>query len=130
LSNSKSWFWGTPKQSAYTGWFDALISGILIGAGIATILIPRWIMEGIVARHPTVVINPEPYAIVHLLGAFSIMIGTLFSIIGIYAIYRSQKTVVSQTQIAMEKKFCRYCGTENKKDAVFCEKCGKKISEG
>lgn len=26
-----------------------------------------------------------------------------------------------------EKKFCRYCGVENKIDAVFCEKCGKKI---
>jgi hypothetical protein len=27
-----------------------------------------------------------------------------------------------------EKKFCRYCGTENKTDAVFCEKCGKRIA--
>ena len=26
-----------------------------------------------------------------------------------------------------EKKFCRYCGAENKTDADFCEKCGKKI---
>lgn len=26
-----------------------------------------------------------------------------------------------------EEKFCRYCGAENKTDAVFCEKCGKKI---
>jgi hypothetical protein len=26
-----------------------------------------------------------------------------------------------------DKKFCRYCGTENKTDTVFCEKCGKKI---
>lgn len=26
-----------------------------------------------------------------------------------------------------EKKFCRYCGAENKTDAVFCEKCGKNI---
>jgi len=25
-----------------------------------------------------------------------------------------------------EKKFCRYCGAENKTDADFCEKCGKK----
>lgn len=27
-----------------------------------------------------------------------------------------------------EKRFCRYCGAENKTDATFCEKCGKKIS--
>ena len=26
------------------------------------------------------------------------------------------------------KFFCRYCGAANKDDAVFCEKCGKKIS--
>lgn len=26
-----------------------------------------------------------------------------------------------------EMKFCRYCGAETKTDAVFCEKCGKKI---
>jgi hypothetical protein len=25
------------------------------------------------------------------------------------------------------KKYCRYCGSENKTDAIFCEKCGKII---
>jgi len=25
------------------------------------------------------------------------------------------------------KFFCRYCGAENKSDAVFCERCGKKL---
>jgi len=25
-------------------------------------------------------------------------------------------------------KYCRYCGTENRDDAYFCEKCGKRIS--
>lgn len=25
------------------------------------------------------------------------------------------------------EKFCRYCGTEQKSDAVFCEKCGKHL---
>lgn len=25
------------------------------------------------------------------------------------------------------KKFCRFCGGENKTDAIFCEKCGKRI---
>jgi hypothetical protein len=29
---------------------------------------------------------------------------------------------------AEEKRFCRYCGAENKIDAAFCERCGKKIS--
>ena len=26
-----------------------------------------------------------------------------------------------------ERKFCRFCGGENKTDAIFCEKCGKRI---
>jgi len=29
---------------------------------------------------------------------------------------------------AKGKRFCRYCGAENKTDATFCEKCGKDIS--
>ncbi|MGD8506413.1 MAG: DUF973 family protein [Candidatus Bathyarchaeota archaeon] len=31
--------------------------------------------------------------------------------------------------VTVEKKYCRYCGTENQSDAVFCAKCGKKIAE-
>lgn len=30
--------------------------------------------------------------------------------------------------VPVEKMYCRYCGTENKTDAVFCAKCGKKIA--
>jgi len=29
--------------------------------------------------------------------------------------------------VTVEKKFCQYCGTENKVDANFCKKCGKKL---
>lgn len=29
--------------------------------------------------------------------------------------------------VVEEKRFCRYCGAENKRDAVFCEKCARKI---
>jgi len=31
--------------------------------------------------------------------------------------------------VPVEKKYCRYCGTENRTDAAFCEKCGKRIAE-
>ena len=27
------------------------------------------------------------------------------------------------------KFYCRYCGVENKKDAVYCESCGRKLKE-
>jgi uncharacterized membrane protein YvbJ len=37
------------------------------------------------------------------------------------------------TKTAEEKAvtmfYCRYCGKENKSDAVFCEKCGKQLKE-
>jgi hypothetical protein len=29
--------------------------------------------------------------------------------------------------VAEPKFYCRYCGAENKKDAIFCEKCGRNI---
>jgi len=35
------------------------------------------------------------------------------------------RKTVEQTKVG--KFFCRYCGAENKTDANFCEKCGKKI---
>lgn len=34
---------------------------------------------------------------------------------------------VMSTQ-SVPRKFCRFCGAENKTDAVFCEKCGKPIA--
>jgi ribosomal protein L40E len=117
------------KQLAYQGWFSALAGGFFIGAGIALIVTVRWTLEGITAINPTVRIIPESYANVHLLGAISIIIGLFFSIWGIVEINRSQRTTIVQPSVSIEKKYCRYCGTENKKDAVFCEKCGKKIRE-
>jgi ribosomal protein L40E len=43
---------------------------------------------------------------------------------------RSEVTVTSKTPEAssLSKTFCRYCGVENETDAVFCKKCGKKIT--
>jgi ribosomal protein L40E len=119
----------TSKQLAYHGWFSALAGGFFIGTGITLIVTVRWTLEGITAKNPSVQIIPEAYANVHLLGAISIILGILFSIWGIVEINRSQRTAIVQPLVSMEKKFCRYCGTENNKDAVFCEKCGKKISE-
>ncbi len=30
--------------------------------------------------------------------------------------------------VTAERRFCQYCGVENRTDAVFCQKCGKKIA--
>ena len=38
--------------------------------------------------------------------------------------------IISATKVKdaqKEKKFCRFCGAENKTDATFCEKCGSRI---
>jgi hypothetical protein len=42
---------------------------------------------------------------------------------------QSAKMFFAKPSISTEKKYCRYCGTENNKDAIFCEKCGKRIAE-
>jgi ABC-type transport system involved in multi-copper enzyme maturation permease subunit len=96
MSNS-NWFWGTSKKSiACSGWVVTLFGGILIGGGIALILIPRWILEGVMAQNPTIGINAENYALVNLAGAFGIMIGVLSCILGIYVINRSLSRAISQ----------------------------------
>jgi len=46
-----------------------------------------------------------------------------------YSIYKLENRLALSTRIttSSEKKYCRYCGVENKKGTVFCEKCGKQI---
>jgi ribosomal protein L40E len=34
-----------------------------------------------------------------------------------------------QSAQSVPSKFCRFCGTGNKGDAVFCERCGRQIGE-
>jgi len=41
----------------------------------------------------------------------------------------AMKTKVMAEPKVEGKFFCRYCGTENWEDAVYCIKCGKKIGE-
>jgi 4-amino-4-deoxy-L-arabinose transferase-like glycosyltransferase len=35
----------------------------------------------------------------------------------------------TSTAVPQEKIYCVYCGAENPADAVFCRKCGKKITK-
>lgn len=58
-------------------------------------------------------------------------------IIVVFYIVSSQRKSKAQGKVAetISRKmpstvYCRYCGAENKADAVFCEKCGKKMTEG
>jgi ribosomal protein L40E len=38
------------------------------------------------------------------------------------------QTAVAETK-SKQEFYCRYCGAENKTDAVFCEKCGRQLRE-
>lgn len=109
---------------AYGGWSSALLSGILIGFGVLLLIVMRMLVEtfGTVG-------DPHAYADVQLWGTFLIIFGVVLGAVGIYEISSSLKTVSPQPSITTleGKKYCRYCRTENKSDAVFCEKCGKKI---
>ncbi len=44
------------------------------------------------------------------------------------AVPPQQTTPPAQTVPTVGKKFCSYCGASINKDAVFCEKCGAKLS--
>ena len=128
MPKSNSWFWGTSKQSAYTGWFITVFGGAGIGAGVAILYVTRLLTE--IAGKNNISFDPILFADVQLFGTVLIFIGLFGCIFGILAIHNSMKTVngKSMVSVSMEKKFCRYCGTENKSDAAFCEKCGKKIN--
>jgi hypothetical protein len=72
-----------------------------------------------------------PYRAVGLGG---IIFGFLLLAAGINDMVKAQPslsapTLPSPVPVATsgQKRFCRYCGAENKIDAVYCEKCGKKI---
>ncbi len=122
---SRSWFWGNIRQAAFSGWFLALICGSSVGSGVSLFFFTRMLM----GRIPT--IDPNVYADVQLLGFFLIFIGLVSGVLGIFATYNSAKMATGKpTAISIvAKRYCRYCGMENKNDAYFCEKCGKLIRE-
>jgi ribosomal protein L40E len=41
---------------------------------------------------------------------------------------KQESTVQESTSTSEGNKFCIFCGANNKKYAVFCEKCGKKTN--
>ncbi len=122
---SRSWFWGNIRQAAYSGWFLALICGASVGSGVSLFFFTRYLVGRIAT------IDPNVYADAQLLGALLIFIGLASGVLGIFATYNSAKMATGRplTNPIATKKYCRYCGTENKSDAYFCEKCGKLIRE-
>jgi len=56
------------------------------------------------------------------------LVAWILAAVGFFAIKTPTTQLPSVAPaVSVEKKFCRYCGAENKSDAVFCGRCGKKI---
>jgi len=59
-----------------------------------------------------------------------IVFGIVLLVVGYVAGERGKE----EKRLAVEEKpltemiYCSYCGTRNVKDAVYCKKCGKKVS--
>jgi len=107
-----------------------------LAAGMVFIFIG---VAGLLYFHGMVIVQPDRGIVeagsaksLTLLGLYTGMGCLLVGAIGGSLIGHSfsQKTWVSEEGLVTASlgiKYCRYCGTENKKNAHFCEKCGKKI---
>jgi len=97
-----------------------LLIGTIVNVVIAGLVLLFVVFEGFEAIFP--------FSPVSLIGGILPLVAWILAAVGFFAI----KTPTTQSPsaaptVSVEKKFCRYCGAENKSDAVFCEKCGKKI---
>ena len=69
-------------------------------------------------------------AVIPILGEILKFIAWIIAAVAFFSIkipaqLSTAKPIFSVTE---GKKFCQYCGTQNKSDASFCQKCGKKIA--
>ena len=70
-----------------------------------------------------------PYGVaVAILGVIVVVIGIVIKDEPDEQEYEQEAETVSSSTTPMLKRYCRFCGAENKRDAVFCEKCGKQIA--
>jgi len=69
--------------------------------------------------------------VLFVMGVIFLFLGIVMFLSSLYrtSIASSHRILIAKPSVSMEKKYCRYCGTENNKDAIFCEKCGRRISQ-
>jgi hypothetical protein len=65
-----------------------------------------------------------------------LVVGIVLLVFGLAFLWRAEQETTTQaypsiipppTPAAAEKKYCRFCGSENKSDASYCSKCGKRL---
>lgn len=115
------------EMSLVTGIFFFAIGAIVVAWGFQAaerINIEQVGNEIIATLDPT-------FIVLFMFGLFLVSLG-IGGAASTYTIYKLEKQLShEESPIALtgRQKFCRYCGVENKDDAVFCVKCGKNISE-
>lgn len=69
-------------------------------------------------------------AIIPLIGEVLRFVAWILAAVGFFSIKTPTQLPAAKPAVPVseEKKFCQYCGAENKVDADFCQKCGKKIT--
>jgi len=110
-----------------------LIGGGALGLGIGMAWIVQILPPILEERFD---IQFDPQATFGVLNATWIMFlfGVIMIVIGCVEVYKAYNAIEHITKPRPEaihkverKFFCRYCGKENKPDAVYCEGCGKKL---
>ena len=111
------------KYWFYSGVLSFLIAGLFLGVGLfVRLLIP--IFSEIVETYPG---RYRPLMELSELAWILIIAGIVFVIVGSLELnYAMKPKLVAEPKVE-GKFFCRYCGKENKPDAVYCEGCGKKL---
>lgn len=56
------------------------------------------------------------------------IVGIIFGVFGSASRIKAKPQIPQHIPPPPSHEFCRYCGTQNTSDAVFCSKCGKKLT--
>jgi len=136
-------------------WIAAILNFLFSGLGFVYLWTPLYILGGLtyflfsLLGWAAILSYPELYPQLAWMWVLSLGSGLAWAILGYEAAESINRNVLQppspslplpppqpqplatpqvapSTQIA-EKKYCRYCGAQNRYDAVFCEACGKKV---
>jgi hypothetical protein len=70
----------------------------------------------------------EKYALPSgIIGVVLLTVGIIFMVAKVERERKTYLPPLPPTPSVTQKKYCRYCGSENKSDASYCEKCGKPL---
>jgi len=108
---------GLDKKTSY------IIEGLVATLAAAAVLILFWVTNSMLPNTGSVEIANEKTLVDYVIaGGFFVL---LLGIVGGYSFGEAKFSLKSPQP--SEKINCQYCGLQNMSDAMFCQKCGKKI---